>query len=114
MLFRKRLFTLLALLVLAAVVLLVYNYLTVSVEPDESVASDELSQGAYEVGASIGRGLGITLTLCIGLPLFGLFALLGWRNSVGIKTERRHQEQLEVLKQQASSNPPPENPRTLL
>ncbi len=58
---------------------------------------------AYKAGAAIGGGIGLTFFACTGLPLFALFSLLAWRNQAGLRTEQRHQEQLDVLHQQAQA-----------
>src|SRR5260370_17026039 len=52
------------------------------------------AQAARSVGAAIGGGLGVTFFVCTGVPLVTLFALLAWRNRVGLITENRHQNQI--------------------
>lgn len=41
--------------------------------------------------------VGMSVFLCTGLPLAFLFGLLAWRNAVGLRTERRHQETIAAL-----------------
>lgn len=45
-------------------------------------------------GSDIGTGLGVTVVLCLGGFFFGIFALLAWRNGVGLRTQRQHEEML--------------------
>lgn len=86
--FRKRLFTGLALLVL---ILLAGIYLSyASTEPTEDVTSED--------AFNLGKAAGFSMFACVLLPLFALFALLGWRNSVGLRSEQRHREQLDALR----------------
>jgi hypothetical protein len=60
--------------------------------------SSEERAAAQNAGATIGAGLGLTFFACTGLPLFAFFSLLSWRNSVGIRKEAMHREQIEALK----------------
>jgi hypothetical protein len=68
-----------------------------------SVSEDKAETEAEQAGQAIGSGIGVGIILCITVPFIALFALLSWRNDVGIKTERRHQEQLAALQ----GTPPP-------
>lgn len=95
MLFRKRLFTSLGVVLLALTLLLFA--VQVSGDPDESVR--------YESAFRLGQGLGAAIILCVPAPFITVLLLLGWRNAVGLRnearereTERRHQEQLEAVR----------------
>lgn len=95
--FRKYLFTILALLV----VLWIINGLGIiggtankQLQSEQAQASD-----AYQAGTVIGTGISGTIILCIGVPLFFLFALLAWRNGVGMTNKKRHEETLAALEQ---------------
>lgn len=90
--FRRNCFGIFSLLVLIIAIAWVATGLSASDTPTETEAE--------EAGQTIGQGIGVTLILCITIPLFGLLALLSWRNDVGLKTERRHQEQLDAVRQQ--------------
>lgn len=61
-------------------------------------ADGTTADAAFNAGAGIGGGLGVTFFACTGIPALLLFGLLSWRNGVGIKTEQRHREQIEALK----------------
>lgn len=98
MLFRKRLFTGLGVLLL--IVTLLLFAVQISADPDESVQ--------YESAFRLGQGLGAAIILCVPAPFITLFLLLGWRNAVGLRNEarereveRRHREQLEIVRQAA-------------
>lgn len=69
----------------------------------ECIERGQLSQEACEAASEIGVGAGATIVLCVGGFFFALFALLAWRNGVGLATERRHQEQLEAARRSAGS-----------
>lgn len=58
----------------------------------------QMGTDAGRAGVAIGAGLGLTAFLCTGLPLFMFFALLAWRNGVGLRTEKRHQEMLDATR----------------
>jgi hypothetical protein len=58
-------------------------------------------RNARTAGATIGAGLGLGIFLCTGVPLALFFGLLSWRNNVGLRSERRHQEMMDVHRQQA-------------
>jgi len=91
--FRKNCFGILALLtVIVAVAWIASGLAATEEEPTTSEAE--------EAGRTIGQGSGVTTILCITIPLALFFALLSWRNSVGLGTERRHQEELEALRKQ--------------
>lgn len=95
--FRKYLFTILA---IAALAWIVSGLGVVS-----NVASKQLQQSnvqsssAAKLGTAIGSGLSTTIVLCIGVPLFFFFALLAWRNSVGLTNKKRHEETIAALQQ---------------
>lgn len=91
--FRKRFFGILALLTVIIAIAWIATGLSATEEK-------ETTSEAEEVGKTIGQGIGVSLILCITLPLALFFALLSWRNSVGLATERRHQEELEALRRQ--------------
>lgn len=88
--FRRNCFTTLFLLTLIIGVLWLVSGL--------SASNTQTDTEAEEAGQTIGQGIGATIILCITLPLVALFALMAWRNSVGMATERRHQEQLDALR----------------
>ncbi|HML21867.1 MAG TPA: hypothetical protein PKD09_09475 [Aggregatilinea sp.] len=85
--FRKRLFTGIALLLTVFLALWIISGLSTDPEPG-------VNEDAYQLG----QGAGVTILLCVGLPIIAFFALLAWRNSVGLRNEQRHQEQLEAIK----------------
>jgi hypothetical protein len=60
------------------------------------VASKTTSE-AGKGGAAIGASIGLTGFLCIGVPLFILFAVLYWRNGVAIRRAYDHAEMMNVL-----------------
>lgn len=102
--FRSRLFGVLALLSLAWICYGVFtassvasNMLSATVTPAGNLDA-ETAQAARAAGVGIGAGIGLTFFLCSGLPLFVLFSLLSWRNSVGLRKEQMHREQLEAIK----------------
>jgi hypothetical protein len=84
--FRKNCFAVLSALIFLAACLWLASYAVV-VSDDEIATENEIDQDAAAVG-------GVMLTLCIAAPAFILSSLLGWRNAVGLRTERRHQEAL--------------------
>ena len=51
-----------------------------------------------ELGVVVGSGIGITMTLCTGVPLFLFFLFLFWRAGVGIRNKRQHAEQLNAMR----------------
>ncbi len=63
----------------------------------------DTAKAATALGAGIGSGLGITFFACTSLPFTLLFGLLAWRNSVGLKTQKRHEEMLEATRNQGKS-----------
>jgi hypothetical protein len=98
--FRKNLFTVLAFLSLA---FMAYGFLATGAAVDEVTStavptvegSDAETTTAFrDAGVAVGAGVSITIFLCIGFPFFVVFSLLAWRNSAGLKAERRHQELL--------------------
>ena len=101
--FRKRLFYLFALL---AIGWIIYGVAATGDAVNETVTQGsalrtESQQSATEAGAALGGGLSLIFFLCTGFPALLFFGMLGWRNSAGIVTERRHQEQLEAARGQA-------------
>lgn len=99
MLFRKRLFTVLALI---SLLYLVYGFTGLGKVTQESLEDTAALNNSTERGAAqLGVGIGVTgvtlFLICTGLPMFFLFSLLAWRNGVGLRTEQRHQEQLAAL-----------------
>lgn len=64
-------------------------------------ATDTTEATAFNAGAGIGGGLGITFFACTGLPLAAFFGLMAWRNSVGLRNDKRHKEQLDALRGKA-------------
>lgn len=101
MLFRKRLFAVLAILSLAWIVYGFSNtsraISTTSETLNATYEAGSAERAASNVGIGIGAGLSVTIFLCTGLPLFFFFALMAWRNSVGLRNERRHQEQIAAM-----------------
>ena len=93
--FRQRLFWLLAFLSLAYVVG------TFALAGDSAAEGEETrtetEQTFYEVGTGIGVGV---VTMCGG-ALFFVFALMAWRNGVGVRNKRQHEETLAVQQQLA-------------
>lgn len=99
MLFRKRLFTILAVLALAWIAfgfLANSNYNAIQ---DQKVGIETSESGAYQAGQFVGSSMLIGFFLCTGLPAFITFALLAWRNGVGLTNERRHREILAEREQ---------------
>lgn len=90
--FRKRLFWGLALLVLAFMALMVFS-------PGTSY-EDAIAQSGYEAGSlqaesyALGTSIAWMAVVCVGTPVFVVFALLGWRNGVGLRQEIRHREMM--------------------
>lgn len=97
MLFRKRLFTALAVLsllyVLGGLVLVGGAAANTSAENPYGGAS----ASAYNLGIGLGAATLMTVVFCTGLPMLLLFSLLAWRNGAGLRAERRHQKQLAAL-----------------
>ncbi len=91
--FRKNCFSILALLMVVVAILWVASGVSES-------NKTETNSEAEETGKTIGQGIGVGLILCISIPLVFFFALMAWRNSVGLATERRHKEQLDALRGQ--------------
>lgn len=96
--FRKHLFRLLGLLTtLIAILWIVGGLSGVDEEPAQSEAE--------EVGRAVGSGAAISVILCITVPLAMFFFIMSWRNAVGIRMEKRHQEQLEVMRSNRNDLP---------
>ena len=73
----------------------------------ETVEGNVEESEAYEAGAAIGAGIGLTVFFCTGIPFLLLGSILYWRNGVGMRRkveeqekERRHQEQLAMMQSQ--------------
>ncbi|MBT7079866.1 MAG: hypothetical protein HN929_00050 [Chloroflexi bacterium] len=102
---RKRLFWTLAVLTL----LLMAAWMSAAGDINEQTKTEgsesrtSAQQEAYEVGADIGTGLGVSMIFCMTMPFFFLFALLGWRNGVGIDKEKKHAEMLAAMQGQQQS-----------
>jgi hypothetical protein len=64
----------------------------------------EFDEEMYMAGAGIAKagilGLGVPFFLCSGLPFVFIFGLLANSNRRAIREEKRHQQQLEVQRQQ--------------
>lgn len=96
--FRKNLFTILALLSIAWII---YGLSATSSAASRQLQSEQAQESAaYQAGTAIGAGLSTTIFLCTGGPLFVVFALLAWRNGVGLTNKKRHEETLAALAQQ--------------
>lgn len=80
------------------------NTVGVRVTPSGNLTAED-TQALRTAGAGIGAGLGVTFFLCSGLPFALFFGLMSWRNSVGLKNEQRHKEQLAAI-QGAKGNTP--------
>lgn len=95
--FRKWLFTILALLALGWIV---FGMSSVNEVRTKQLQSTEVqNSSAAQLGTEIGSGINTTIVLCPGVPLFFLFALLAWRNAVGLTNKKRHEEMLAALQQ---------------
>lgn len=96
--FRKNLFTILAILSLAWII---YGFSATGRAVNETAQSAQgQSSSAFQAGAAIGGGIGITFFLCSGGLPFVVFALLAWRNGVGLTNKKRHEETIAAIKQQ--------------
>lgn len=91
--FRKRLFSLLAVLVVLNGIVWITSY-------NDDVQQIEVQNETEQAARDVGEGIGVTIILCLSIPFFVAFALLAWRNSVGLRAEERHQEHIEALRQQ--------------
>lgn len=103
--FRARFFGVLAIL---ALLWIVYGFVATSSAASnvmatpvavatDSVLSQSEAQAATNAGVALGTGLGIGIFACTGLPFLLIFGLLSWRNSVGLKTQKRHEETLAAM-----------------
>lgn len=90
--FRKRLFSVLAVLVFLGGVVWALEY-------DEDVQEVAVENEVEAAARDVGEGIGMGIIFCVTAPLVGLFALLAWRNAVGIRTEERHREHMDVMRQ---------------
>lgn len=97
--FRKWLFIVLALLALGWMVLgLSATSSAFQTGVARNAALEGVQQDAANTGTTIGAGLTSTFTLCTGLPLLLLFSFLAWRNAVGIREKKRHEELLQATR----------------
>jgi hypothetical protein len=89
-----------------------YGFVAANTAYSDTVENADTSSNstAYQAGAALGATAGLGLFLCTGIPALAISGLLYWRNGVGIQrkreaeeTERRHQEQLAVLKAQVGT-----------
>lgn len=95
--FRKRLFTVLAILCLLWIA---YGCTSAGQVTSKQLQSQQAqSSTAYQAGTLIGTSVISTVFLCTGVPLFFLFALLAWRNGVGLTNKKRHEETIAALQQ---------------
>jgi amino acid transporter len=94
--FRKWLFYGLAILVLLYIVLTLANAGNVVEDATNEGAEvrTQSEQELAETAATVGVGIGMVIVLGCGIPIFLFFALMGWRNGVGIRNEQRHREML--------------------
>ncbi len=99
---RKRLFYILAVLT----IILMFAWIAAGTEAVEE-SKDDLATELERDAADVGGGLGITIIFCLMTPIALFFALLGWRNGAGIRTERRHQEQLAMQAAALRQTPTP-------
>jgi hypothetical protein len=95
--FRSRLFYVLAILTAASAVCLIS---LISGGATEMYSAN--TSGMDDVATTIAASTWYAIIGCPGALLFVIFALLGWRNAAGARTERRHREQLEVMKSKSS------------
>lgn len=71
------------------------NLVAVVQQGYEEAPPDEYQTAAH-LGTTLGGGIGLVVA-CIPCGFFGLFALLAWRNAVGLREIRRHEEQLNAM-----------------
>jgi hypothetical protein len=100
-------------LVILSVLWIGYGFLATGDAYGNTIENNVTDSEAYEAGAVIGAGIGLTFFLCTGIPFLLLSSILYWRNGVGIErkkekleTERRHQEQLAALQGQVNALKP--------
>lgn len=97
--FRKNLFTVLA---LVALLWMIYGFsVTGRVASNQFQSEPAQTSAAYQAGTTIGAGIATSFVLCTGAPLLFLFALLAWRNGVGLTSKKRHEETIAALKSSA-------------
>jgi hypothetical protein len=102
--FRARFFGVLAILALGWMILgyalstSAYSDVTSTPVAGSTSLSASDAQAARNVGAAIGSGLGLTVFLCTGFPLFLIFGLLSWRNSAGLRAQQRHEETVAAMR----------------
>ena len=96
---RQRIFSILAALVLLWMLVTLSSVDDAVDEVTTTGAEDrtELEQAATEAGATVGAGIGGLAVLCVGGFLFISFALLAWRNGVGLKQEEQHTQMLAAV-----------------
>ena len=94
--FRSRLFWLLALLAMGWIIFgMMATGDAVSNSMDQSDLTYEagsIQRTAADTGTAIGAGISTAFVLCTGVPLFLIFAFMGWRNGVGYRQKIRHDE----------------------
>ncbi len=105
MLWRKRLFTILTILAFLWMALGVLATSSYNTRRDQAVGADVRTSAGYQAGQIVGSTIELSLFFCTGLPLFFLFALLAWRNSVGLRHQREveaeqeyHQQALDAMR----------------
>ena|SRR3989304_4781640 len=59
--------------------------------------SQETADSLQEAGTAIFAGASMTVFLCTGLIGFFIFALLAWRNGVGLRNRRQHEEMVAAV-----------------
>lgn len=64
--------------------------------------NDAQSEAASDLGVGVGASISLIFFVCTGLPAFLLSSVLYWRNGVKIREDKRHREQMDVLKQAAN------------
>lgn len=92
--FRARLFTGLALVAVA--------WIVVGLSATNNTLSNQLSKStstAYSVGTYTGAGIVTSFVLCTGIPLLLTFLFIAWRNRVALRNVQQHKEIIESLKQ---------------
>jgi parvulin-like peptidyl-prolyl isomerase len=107
--FRMWLFSILALLSLGWIALgfsatsQVVSDISKTAVPTSQYLSPEDAKAARDVGTAIGSTMSLGVFLCTGLPLLIVSSLLAWRNQVGIRSEKRHKEQIALQQQQVDA-----------
>lgn len=99
MLFRKRLFTILAILALGWIALGFLSTSSYNAKRNLEVGAEVVERPGYQTGQAVGSTLALSFFLCSGIPAFTVFSLLAWRNGVGLRNQREHRELLETIRQ---------------